>query len=964
MKYKEISTERMKVWKIWSVIIVAFTLFMTNSFNGFGQSFFSGCNTTVQVGTTCIYTALALPGTTYYSGYVNQGTQISNDPASGRKRFSRTWSTIGGPYATCLIYQGGCIYQEDIYVVGVVGPVSITSNSPASMCQSQATSTYTATATNAKYYDWVWNTANGSLSLSPDRRTGTITWSTSFVGSTSVTVKAYNDAGAIQQNSFSIVRTANLNFQGYLTVPSGIICEGATAQLTASANEAATYNWILHDNGASAGTGSTLNTSGLVDVAYVEVRITPAAGLQCLLNPGMQRLYAYPSTYTGSALKYTVKKYVYGLSVNSPLPGNARCMGGGTTQFTATAISETSRAWSFTPASAGSIDQSGLVTWNPTYVSPSGTFVNVTATVYGCGGSSQTVTVPITIKGLPTNYNLTGPAQLCDMATGILQLTGSAESGVTYDLYKELNVAYPVVGVEWKKIAGGSATSWSLPVAAIVGPGEGPFNYESNGKYFVKATSSNGCPAVDTAPFTINKIAKGAVTITTSPAQPIPGIIIGCDGAYVTLTANGGTNYEWHENRGGLPGCPPLNPNKTEEACRPKLEDYGQPNQINIQISVSSQNQKLYLVAKDAICQEWTTSGIVKIQLTPALELKKITPAMDYRCQGAGLTQFSVVYTGDTQLYQWTLSNGAGNVTNQGINASIDWNAGFTGKTILKFTGIGCNGTISLSREITVHPTLEADENRIRAFTAQEAMDTPALLSASMTDKTKVNVVTNYLDGLGRPVQNVNHYASPAGSDIIELKRYDQYGRESARYLPFVASTNFSYNSLAVQNQLNYYTLGASKTAQDAMPIAITQYEASPLNKVLKQGSPGLAWQPVSTDPYDQNDRTVKKAYDFNATNEIIFFTYNRATNQLTAKENNAIKYYAINTLSVNSTIDENQNEVRDYTDKQGRTICKKAQVSGSGASKVYASTYYVYDDLGNLAIVLPPEAVTRFTQP
>jgi hypothetical protein len=67
--------------------------------------------------------------------------------------------------------------------------------------------------------------------------------------------------------------------------------------------------------------------------------------------------------------------------------------------------------------------------------------------------------------------------------------------------------------------------------------------------------------------------------------------------------------------------------------------------------------------------------------------------------------------------------------------------------------------------------------------------------------------------------------------------------------------------------------------------------------------------------------------------------------------------------LSIKSTKDEQGNEVREYVDKLGRTILKKVQaVVGAALTDAagWAQTYCLYDELGNLVIVLPPEVVKR----
>lgn len=73
--------------------------------------------------------------------------------------------------------------------------------------------------------------------------------------------------------------------------------------------------------------------------------------------------------------------------------------------------------------------------------------------------------------------------------------------------------------------------------------------------------------------------------------------------------------------------------------------------------------------------------------------------------------------------------------------------------------------------------------------------------------------------------------------------------------------------------------------------------------------------------------------------------------------------YYAPNQLTKTKTKDEEGNEVIEYTDKQGRVVLKRVQaVAGTPAvtDTNYASTYYVYDDLGQLVYVIPPEATKR----
>ena len=228
-------------------------------------------------------------------------------------------------------------------------------------------------------------------------------------------------------------------------------------------------------------------------------------------------------------------------------------------------------------------------------------------------------------------------------------------------------------------------------------------------------------------------------------------------------------------------------------------------------------------------------------------------------------------------------------------------------------------------------------------------------------------IATTYFDGLGRPMQSVSTQASPNPNryDIVRPVVYDAYGREGKKYLPFAAGNNGEYKADIIDpvtgNYRNaaagFYSNGTSdKIVDDTRYFTETIFESSPLNRPLKEYGTGEGWKNQSL----SIDKFTERQYLVNVASEVYVFNYDNATGLVSVLPGTG-RFYEPGRLYMNKTIDEQQNEVIEYTDKQGRTVCKKAQVSGSGASKVYASTYYVYDDLGNLVVVLPPEAVSRF---
>jgi len=204
-------------------------------------------------------------------------------------------------------------------------------------------------------------------------------------------------------------------------------------------------------------------------------------------------------------------------------------------------------------------------------------------------------------------------------------------------------------------------------------------------------------------------------------------------------------------------------------------------------------------------------------------------------------------------------------------------------------------------------------------------------------------------------MQAISTGNSPSEKDIVQPIVYDQSGLESVKYLPYVKTkSDGCFAAEAVADQSSFYQ-NINRVAHDTAPYSVTVFEKNPLNRVLKQGAPGVAWQPSGSD-YSMTDHSIKKQYSVSPADSVILFSYNSSSGLLSYGNGNAINYYDANELFVTVTYDEKNNSVKEYTDKQGRVILKKVKESAA----VYAETYYLYDDFGNLVVVLPPEGVAK----
>ncbi len=209
---------------------------------------------------------------------------------------------------------------------------------------------------------------------------------------------------------------------------------------------------------------------------------------------------------------------------------------------------------------------------------------------------------------------------------------------------------------------------------------------------------------------------------------------------------------------------------------------------------------------------------------------------------------------------------------------------------------------------------------------------------------------TQYLDGLGRPLQMVVKQGSLAtGNNAVDLVSpviYDQFGREIYTYLTFAANNtggNSSINDGLFK--LNPFQEQAAFSAVqypgESYYYNQTNFEPSPLNRIEKKMAPGNNWVGGA--------RGVRTEITYNDINEKIW-CIGSAEGSLPYVAGN----YVNGDLTRNATYDEHDNASFEYIDKAGRTVMKAIPVGSE-----WLLTYYVYDDLGNLRCVIPPKAVT-----
>ena len=142
------------------------------------------------------------------------------------------------------------------------------------------------------------------------------------------------------------------------------------------------------------------------------------------------------------------------------------------------------------------------------------------------------------------------------------------------------------------------------------------------------------------------------------------------------------------------------------------------------------------------------------------------------------------------------------------------------------------------------------------------------------------NVQISYFDGLGRPIQQIAVKQSQSGKDIITHLDYDLNGRQPKDYLPYIGSgTALAYDENAKTTQNSFYATpnfaqNANPTFEATLnPFSEKKFEASPLNRVLKQAAPGDAWAM-------NNGHEIKMDYQTNTDEDNVkFFKVNTIYN-------------------------------------------------------------------------------------
>ncbi|WP_220101309.1 DUF6443 domain-containing protein [Chitinophaga oryzae] len=238
--------------------------------------------------------------------------------------------------------------------------------------------------------------------------------------------------------------------------------------------------------------------------------------------------------------------------------------------------------------------------------------------------------------------------------------------------------------------------------------------------------------------------------------------------------------------------------------------------------------------------------------------------------------------------------------------------------------------------------------NYIRTWEPSMPTTDPAAVIAESRTVKEVKQGTQYFDGLGRPLQTVAKGMGDSARDIVTPVVYDAFGREQYKYLPYMHTTGdgkFKTSPFSAQQQ---FYQNSGRYPGEKIYYSQTEFEASPLNRVMKTYAPGNSWA----------TRPVSHQYLVNTAQDSVRIWTIGATGLPVSP-----RAYDPGQLTVDVSIDEDGGQIREYKDKSGQLVLRKLKGANPGTAHMgWFCTYYIYDDLNNLRFVIPPLGVEKIT--
>ncbi|MCP9750370.1 DUF6443 domain-containing protein [Ferruginibacter sp. HRS2-29] len=237
-------------------------------------------------------------------------------------------------------------------------------------------------------------------------------------------------------------------------------------------------------------------------------------------------------------------------------------------------------------------------------------------------------------------------------------------------------------------------------------------------------------------------------------------------------------------------------------------------------------------------------------------------------------------------------------------------------------------------------------DNYLRTFVPQVPIQDSSLIKIT-TSVDSVLTTISFADSYGRNIQTVAKQTSPNKKDNVTTTFYDEFGKTSIEYLPFASTSNDGvFKTNPFQQDSTFYK---GIFSNEQIFYNQTLYDGSPLGITVKNLPQGNSWGGAGigiTFGHRANtiaDSVVQWVISINTEDDVPVKS----------------AFYSAGILQVEEMTDERGIKAVKYINERGQIILSKTQLASSpGTAHVgWLCTYYVYDEIGKLRMVIPPKA-------
>ena len=218
------------------------------------------------------------------------------------------------------------------------------------------------------------------------------------------------------------------------------------------------------------------------------------------------------------------------------------------------------------------------------------------------------------------------------------------------------------------------------------------------------------------------------------------------------------------------------------------------------------------------------------------------------------------------------------------------------------------------------------------------SMGTNYIKTIRLTDSGTYSVEYDYYNSSGTIVQKKAKNAGAGGYDVVTDYIVNGLGQLIEETNPTPVPTSASYAEGVLNLAQSYY--------EDSYPIKRYEYENIYMGRVLEEHTPGQDW-------YNSNHKYKKYRYAHN--DEIPLYeciNWRMSSNDRNNDAFTLVSTYPNGYLNVLESEDEDGIRKLEFVNPAGQKILERKDTEDG-----YADTYYIYDQYGNLRVVLPPMA-------